>query len=181
MQQVIKIIVDQLDSRFIDSEFSKIRDIKLDMEDIKDSIEDIKSELSLWDRLNPFSQKEDKQELKYHKGELKFYKKEYNTITDKIKEHIRHAIAATPSLQIKATVSDMDMSIQSLKSKLRMSHNRGGSSRRLHRLQDFHHLEQQVAHLDKLLYNQFGFEPGRLQENTMVNAVLEYLLRGAHA
>ena len=78
MQNLIQTIVSQLDQKFLEIEFAKIRDIQLDMQDIEHSIQDLRSEVTLWDRLNPFSQAEGKQELKSHKGELKFYKKEYN-------------------------------------------------------------------------------------------------------
>lgn len=174
MKILIEKIVNQLDPVMIESEVGKIRDINLDMDDIRVIIDGLKEEMNVWEKLNPFSQSEEKKELKYHKGELRFYQKEYDAITNQIRGSIRSVIQSTPSLRMKATVSDMQRTVDNLRSKLRLRQNQSGKNHS--RAREIGDLEKQIHVLDVLLENEFGFTPGRLSENEMTEIVLREIL-----
>lgn len=174
MQHVIDTIFRQVNPVMIDSEVNKIRDIRLDMRDIQSSIDTLNTQLNVWEKINPFSQSDEKKELKYLKDELKFYQKEQRKIKDFLRAEILAIIKASPPLRMKATVSSMEDTIKRYRSRLKGRKNSQGSQPNRHA--EVRELQHLIRELDVLLENQFGFEQGMFREPEMVEAVLSRVL-----
>lgn len=179
MNSVIHTIINQLNPALIESELDKIRDIRLDMRDIRFSIDSLRGELNVWEKLNPFSQSDEKRELKLLKDEMSFYKGELKTIKERLRVEIRSIIESSTPLRMKATVSSMEDSLETILRRLKRSKSKQASS--IRRIPEMQTLSGQVRELDIMIEQEFGFERGIFQEHEMVESVLQTLLDGRNA
>ena len=178
MQTIIQRVLDKIDENAVQVELGYLREKDAELDAIQEDVQAAKQHVSFWDKVNVFTSTEDEQVLKQHKRELREVRKDHNAIIHNIKSLIREAMDLDPFVRMKVYLGEVYNDVE----RLTIVKRKGSASEaRVNQfeIQGLMEVFKGIDHLDRVLAEESGIAPGKLDENAVVGLVYDEVLRSA--
>ena len=175
---MIRRVLDKIDEDALQVELRYLREKDAELDAIREDVQAARQHVSFWDRVNVFTSTENEQVLKQHKRELKEVRKHHSAIIHNIKSLIREAMDLDGYVRMKVSLGEIANDVE----RLRVVKRRGTATEA--RVNQFEisglsEVHRGIDHLDRILAEESGIAPGKLDENAVVGLVYDEVLRAA--
>ena len=174
MRVIVERLIKYTETVVIEPLLKVIHDLKYDIAAIDEGIASLKDEIGFWTRVNPFNHTEEKYQLKDLNRERAFYVSEYTKVSKELKEYLYECLKKDNALNMKSLAGAMSETLYNLKRKAKQ---RGVQSAGMGSVPQFGYLEAQIAQLNQLLNQEYGFDPKMLDSRIIIDTTFDFLVK----